>query len=375
MTISADLKRNTSLEPLPQHYNTTLTTPDFEVTTGENGALNTNVKTSALPTGAATSALQTTLNSKDFATQTTLAAILAKLIASPATESTLASIKDTSGIKKITDALPVGANIIGKCGIDQTAGQNVVILGAGTSNIGDVDVLTLPSLAAGTNNIGDVDVLTLPSIPAGTALIGKVSIDQVTDGTTNRVVSKISQTAGENVVICGSSTNNIGDVDVLTLPALVAGTALIGKVGIDQTTDATTNRVVAKISTVANENIVAVGQMNKGTVTTAHNAIVVTTTSTEINCTGYNSLLVECAVSAITSGNWVVDVQGAMVTGGTVGDCYDLNVATPTKLTTGTISADGNRIFLFRGIPDFVKILATRTTDGTLTCKVQPMNM
>jgi hypothetical protein len=65
---------------------------------------------------------------------------------------------------------------------------------AGTNNIGDVDVLSLPALPAGTNNIGDVDVLTLPALPAG--------------------------------------TNNIGDVDVLTLPALPAGTNNIGDVDI-----------------------------------------------------------------------------------------------------------------------------------------------
>lgn len=59
-------------------------------------------------------------------------------------------------------------------------------LPAGTNNIGDVDVLTLPALPAGTNNIGDVDVLTLPALPAG--------------------------------------TNNIGDVDVLTLPSVTVGT-------------------------------------------------------------------------------------------------------------------------------------------------------
>lgn len=38
------------------------------------------------------------------------------------------------------------------------------------------------------------------SIPAGTNLMGKTGIDQTTDGTTNRVVAKISQTAGENLV-------------------------------------------------------------------------------------------------------------------------------------------------------------------------------
>lgn len=40
-------------------------------------------------------------------------------------------------------------------------------LAAGTNNIGDVDVLTLPALPAGTNNIGDVDILTVPADPFG----------------------------------------------------------------------------------------------------------------------------------------------------------------------------------------------------------------
>jgi hypothetical protein len=40
-------------------------------------------------------------------------------------------------------------------------------LPAGTNNIGDVDVLTLPALPTGTNNIGDVDVLTVPADPFG----------------------------------------------------------------------------------------------------------------------------------------------------------------------------------------------------------------
>ena len=38
------------------------------------------------------------------------------------------------------------------------------------------------------------------SLPAGTDILGKIGIDQTIDGTSNRVVSKISQTAGENVV-------------------------------------------------------------------------------------------------------------------------------------------------------------------------------
>lgn len=40
----------------------------------------------------------------------------------------------------------------------------VAALPAGTNNIGDVDVLSLPALPAGTNNIGDVDVLSMPTV-------------------------------------------------------------------------------------------------------------------------------------------------------------------------------------------------------------------
>lgn len=90
-------------------------------------------------------------------------------------------------------------------------------LPAGTNNIGDVDVLTLPagtvagssSLPAGTNNIGDVDIL---SIAAGDNNIGNVDIASIAAGDNNI----------GNVDLASSipaGTNNIGDVDVLTQPA------------------------------------------------------------------------------------------------------------------------------------------------------------
>ncbi len=67
-------------------------------------------------------------------------------------------------------------------------------LPAGTNNIGDVDVLSLPALPAGTNNIGDVDVL---SIAAGTNTIGDVGIKPRTSGglTTYHLISGASTNA------------------------------------------------------------------------------------------------------------------------------------------------------------------------------------
>ena len=79
----------------------------------------------------------------------------------------------------VVASLPAGTNAIGKL----AANSGV--------DIGDVDVLSLPSLPAGTNNIGDVDIAS--ALPAG--------------------------------------TNNIGDVDIAS--ALPAGTNTIGKVDVN----------------------------------------------------------------------------------------------------------------------------------------------
>lgn len=104
---------------------------------GTNNIGKVDVNSSALPTGASTSAKQdniisyvdeiesglTTLNAKDFATQATLSEILTKL-ADPATQATLAQIKsilDTDGIKKIIGPLPVGSNLIGKIDVNSSA--------------------------------------------------------------------------------------------------------------------------------------------------------------------------------------------------------------------------------------------------------------
>jgi len=61
--------------------------------------------------------------------------------------------------REIAVALPTGTNAIGKL----AANDGV--------DIGDVDV---KSIAAGNNNIGNVDIVTLPSLPTGTNIIGEI---------------------------------------------------------------------------------------------------------------------------------------------------------------------------------------------------------
>lgn len=164
------------------------------------------------------------------------------------------------------------------------ANLNATVVGTGT--------FAVQAAQSGTWNIGSIT--TLPALVAGSAIIGKVGIDQTTPGTTNLVALAANQSVNQtqlNSVALGSPSNygtspgavsvqgvnafvtntvavsltsttitgtvaatqsgtwNIGTVT--TLPALVAGSAIIGKVGIDQTTVGTTNGVaLAQIGAV-----------------------------------------------------------------------------------------------------------------------------
>lgn len=115
-----------------------------------------------------------------------------------------------------------------------------------------------------------------------------------------------------------------------------------------------------------------VSKMSKGAVTTAHSAIAETATSAEIDCRGYNAILVK-AFAFSAAENWTFKVQGSMTSGGTFVDIYE-------QANTGAMVAMSHQcnaamMFPFRGIPDYVKIVATR--DGgasTVTVKVHPFN-
>lgn len=129
---------------------------------------------------------------------------------------------------------------------------------------GDYEFLNMANGRLWTSTVVDT------ALPAGTALIGKVGIDQTTPGTTNLV-----------------SIGTNGTVAIGT--ALPAGTALIGKVGIDQTTPGTTNKVsIGTDGTVAITNLdvalstrlkpadTLTGVTTVGTVTSVTNPVTVT---------------------------------------------------------------------------------------------------
>jgi len=117
------------------------------------------------------------------------------------------------------------------------------------------------------------------------------------------------------------------------------------------------------------------GIMSKGAVFTAHSAIIATATSVAIDCRGFNMISVECAVSAITSGNWLIEILGCAISDGTFGECYKIrDDGLELQLKTPAINANSNKVYYFPAIANYIKIKATRTTDGTLTCKVTPFN-
>jgi hypothetical protein len=135
--------------PIPQYYNPTADA--YEPSQGASGKL--AVRASELETLlTALGGYVDGLEGKDFATQTTLAAILAKIIAAPATEakqdSIITYVDGIEGVLGAAVALPSantiaarlkdlltgivlsgGTNVIGKVGIDQTSGQNLVQIG------------------------------------------------------------------------------------------------------------------------------------------------------------------------------------------------------------------------------------------------------
>ena len=145
-----------------------------------SGALYTEVKTSALPSGAATEAKQDVI------------------------ETTLNSIEgDTSSLAGAVSGTEMQVDIVAS-------------LPAGTNNIGDVDIAS--ALPAGTNNIGDVDIAS--ALPAGTNSIGTVVL-----GAGSASIGKLTAIAPVDFLDSGlvdTSTANIASTGTTVVSSLAA---------------------------------------------------------------------------------------------------------------------------------------------------------
>jgi len=110
----------------------------------------------------------------------------------------------------------------------------------------------------------------------------------------------------------------------------------------------------------------------RATLTTAHNAIAETATSSAINCVGYNSLFMYVGPFSDAQ-NWTFKIQGSLNSSGTFVDWYELtNTGSMVAMSHQCNAARG---FTFRGVPGYIKVVATRDgTASTVTVKVQPFN-
>lgn len=176
-----------------------------------------------------------------------------------------------------------------------------------------------------------------------------------------------------------SSSDAIGEVAV-TDPTTDASLISLLKGLLSQLQGSGTGSSPVSLSTLISSDIgdnIDVSKMTKGAVETPHNGINSTTTSSELDCRGFNTISLECTISGISGGSWIASLTGCSVSGGTFGNCFTpKDDGTFAQQKTPTLNANGNTTYYFRGIPNYLKIVATETGNGgNLTCKVTPMNL
>lgn len=103
---------------------------------------------------------------------------------------------------------------------------------------------SVAAVQSGTWNIGTV---TTVSTITNLSQLNGAAISMNT-GVRDAGTQRVTIATNDSVPVTGTFFQATQPVSLATLPALVAGTAIIGKVGIDQTTPGTTNRVDATIA-------------------------------------------------------------------------------------------------------------------------------
>ncbi len=131
----------------------------------------------------------------------------------PVSQSGTWNIATVTALTAITNALPAGANVIGHVITDSGSVTAATLSAETTKVIGTVNISAgqTVGLVAGSAVIGHV------INDAGSAIIGKVGIDQTTPGTTNGVQVNAALPAGSNVI--GHVITDSGSVVNATLSA------------------------------------------------------------------------------------------------------------------------------------------------------------
>lgn len=282
--------------------------------------------------GTITANAGTNLNTSALALETTLSAINTKtptLGQTTMTNSSPVTLASDQGVIAVGDG---GSSItVDSVNLDirdltfaaDKVDASGTVLGAGTNNIGDVDVLSLPSIPAGNNNIGDVDIA---SIAAGTNYIGKA---RLTDGVTDAEVVPLAGYNAQAVAIVDASGNQVtsfgggtqyteGDTD-----ATITGTAIL--------MEGAANTLLPIQGTVADGLLVNLGSNNDVTIT---GSVAVTATDLDIRNLVFATDKIDASGTVLGAGtNNIGDVDVLSVIPGT--GSTNLGKAEDTGYTTG----------------------------------------
>lgn len=238
--------------------------------------------------------------------------------------SAAAGVLTIQGIASMTPVKVDPSGGTGAVNVTQFGGNNVVT-GTGTSGLGIPRVTvsndSVVGLAAGSNTIGSVNQASAPwtvtgTGSAGSAASGVVTIQGIASMTPVKVdpsggtgAVDVTQFGGSNVVTgTGASGAGIPRVTVSndSTVGIVAGTAIIGKVGIDQTTPGTTNAIQATSGTTATWQ--AEGAIAAGSITTSFATIFTPSSGTKIIFARNNTNQpVAMSMDAGTTQNFVLD--------------------------------------------------------------------
>jgi len=259
--------------------------------------------------------------------------------------------------------LTAGTNIIGKVSIDQTT--------PGTTNGVQVNA----PLPAGSNTIGAVTQASGPwtvtgSGTAGTAATGVVTIQGIASMTPVKVDPSggtgsvnVAQFGGSNVVtgtgtsgagiprVTVSSDSSLASVTTVSTVtavtaitnALPAGTNLLGKVGIDQTTPGTTNAIQATSGTTATWQ--AEGNLAFGSITSAFQTVFTPAANTKILYMRNNTnASISVSMDAGTTTNFILDAGDQVSTDFVANGLKSPTTAIQIKQTSGAPTSGSFRV-------------------------------
>lgn len=198
--------------------------------------------------------------------------------------------------------------------------------------------------------------------------VGAKAICAVVD-TNGTVLPCVATDNGDGTCVLKIDTELTANIDPTGLATSANQSSILASLDALDTLLRTTGIVILPLSHTIDS--IDVAKQSKGAVTTAHSAITATATSAEIDCRGFNSLLVHW-VSNQTDKTWTISITGATISGLTFVPLLDKT----TGLAASEITTDISGFFVISNIPDFLKVVCTEVDDGaTVTCKVQPFNV